>query len=371
LGFCFVSDADTLRIAQLVADFLFALTLLLLAVVLLMRGALLLRERRKKKFRAVWQPILVDALVNVDDIPTSDLPRLAHRDLSEFLFLWNHLQESLLDESKDHLNQIGTALNIQSAALRLLRRGNLRGRLLAIVTLGQLRERAAWDQLLTIAQRGGALLSVAAARALVMIDPARAVPELIPLLMTREDWPASRVAKMLQIAGADVISDQIANAALKSALAESAPTANVDGQPVANNPARMVRYLELAYNVPALRATRTIVELSHDPEVLAACLRLLKSAEDLPVVRKCLSHEDVRVRVQAAAALGRLGEDDDEDRLVPLLSDKEWWVRYRAAQALSRLPHMREPKLKTIQAAQSNPFARDILAHVMAEVQLQ
>jgi HEAT repeat protein len=338
-----------------------------LVVVLLMRSALLLRERRRKKFLAVWQPILVNAV----DIATSDLPRLARRDLPEFLLLWNHLQESLLDESKDHLNQLGKALSIQHAALRLLRRGNLRERLLAIVTLGQLREHIAWDQLLTIAQREGALLSVAAARALVMIDPTKAVPELIPLLMKRADWPASRVANMLKIAGADVISDQIANAALKFALEESAQTGNGDGRRATNDPARLVRYLELAYNVSALPAARTIAELSHDPEVLAACLRLLNSAEDLPVVRECLSHEDPCVRVQAAAALGRLGEDDDEERLVQLLSDQEWWVRYRSAQALSRLPHMREPKLKTIQAAQSNPFARDILTQVMAEVQLQ
>jgi HEAT repeat protein len=367
LAFCFVSDADTLRIVQSVATFLFALTLLLLVVVLLMRGALLLRERRRKKFLAVWQPILVNAV----DIATSDLPRLARRDLVEFLFLWNHLQESLLDESKDHLNQIGKALSVQHAALRLLRRGNLRERLLAIVTLGQLRERAAWDQLLTIAQREGALLSVPAARALVMIDPTKAVPELIPLLMTRADWPPSRVANILQIAGADVISDKIANAALNYALEESEQHANSYGKRATSDPAQLVRYLELAYNVAAVPAVRTIAELSHDPEVLAACLRLFKSAEDLPVVRECLSHEDSCVRVQAAVALGRLGEDDDERRLVPLLSDREWWVRYRAAQALSRLPHMREPKLKTIQAAQSDPFARDILAQVMAEVQLQ
>jgi HEAT repeat protein len=179
------------------------------------------------------------------------------------------------------------------------------------------------------------------------------------------------VANLLQIAGADVISDKIANAALKCALEATEPRANGDGKLAHNDPARLIRYLELAYNVSALPATRTIIESSNDPQVLAACLRLLKNAEDLPVVRECLSHDDFRVRVQAAAALGRLGEDSDEERLVPLLSDREWWVRYRAAQALSRLPHMREPKLKTIQAAQANPFARDILAQVMAEVQLQ
>jgi HEAT repeat protein len=332
-----------------------------------MRGALLLRERRRRKLLAVWQPILVNAV----DIATSDLPRLSRRDLPEFLILWNHLQESLLDESKDHLNQIGEALSIQKSALRVLRRGNLRERLLAIVTLGQLRERAAWDQLLMIAQEEGALLSVVAARALVMIDATKAVPELIPLLLRRADWPASRVANMLQIAGADVISDQIANAALKSAHEESKRNANGGGKPATNDSARLVRYLELAYNIAALPAARTIVELSQDPEVLAACLRLLNSGEDLSVVRECLSHEDLCVRVQAAAALGRIGEANDEELLVPLLSDTEWWVRYRAAQSLSRLPHMRVPKLKTIQAAQADPFARDILTQVMAEVQLQ
>jgi len=367
LVFSFVTDATTLRIVQSVAIFLFALTLLMLIVVLLMRGALVLRERRRQKFLAVWQPILVKAV----DIATTDLPQLARRDLSEFLVLWNHLQESLLDEAKDHLNQVGRALNIQQAALRLLRHGNLRERLLAIVTLGQLRERAAWDELLAIARREGVLLSLAAARALVMIDPPGAVPELIPLLMTRADWPASRVSNVLQTAGADVISDQIANAALKSAFAEGSQPADAEGQRAPHDPAQLVRYLELAYNVSALPAARTIAELSHDPEVLAASLRLLKSAEDLPVVRNCLAHEDFRVRVQAAVAMGSIGEAEDEELLVPLLSDTEWWVRYRAAQSLAQLPHMQESRLKTIQAAQPNPFARDILAQVMAEVQLQ
>jgi hypothetical protein len=160
---------------------------------------------------------------------------------------------------------------------------------------------------------------------------------------------------VLRIAGADVISDQIANAALKSALEESAQTGNGDGA-ATNDPAQLVRYLELAYNISALPAARTIIESSHDPEVLAACLRLLKSAEDLPVVRACLSHEDSCVRVQAAAALGRIGEDDDEDRLVPLLSDREWWVRYRAAQALSRLPHMRELETQDDSSSAVRPF---------------
>ena len=361
--FFFVSEAEAQRIVEFVVLLLFALTLLLLGVVLLMRVALLARERRRRKLLAVWQPILVTAV----ETPTADLPRLARRDLPEFLFLWNHLHESLLDQSKDHLNQTAAALSIGRSALAMLRRGNLRERLLAILTLGQLGERAAWDELLKIAQREDVLLSITAARALVMIDAVKAVPELIPMLLTRADWPASRVANILQTAGADVISDQIANAALTAALEESTQV----NKGKSRDPARLVRYLELAYNVSALPAARAIARFSHDPEVLAARLRLLQSAEDLPIASKCLEHEDWYVRVQAAAALGRMGEADDAELLVPLLSDPEWWVRYRAAQALSRLPLMRDTRLRTIQAAQADPYARDILSQVMAEIELQ
>jgi len=364
LDFSFGSDPGTLRIVGFVTAFDFALTLLLLVLVLLMRCALLRRRRRRTRLLTVWQPILVKAVEN----PTSDVPRLARRDLPEFLLLWNHLHESLLDESKNNLNQIANALSIGSSALRMLHRRNLRRRLVAIATLGQLGERAAWDELLSITERGKARVSLAAARALVMIDAPKAVPQLIPLLLTRTDWPPSRVAAMLQVAGAEAISSPIADAAIKSAREEK-----LDGKPKAgvNIPARMVRYLELAYNESALPASRTIARLSSDPEVLAACLRLLESAEDLPIIRENIGHEDWRVRVQAASALGRIGEDEDEQRLVPLLSDTEWWVRYRGAQALSRLPSIDQARLKTIQAGQADPFARDILTQVMAEVELR
>ena len=116
------SEIGLLRVVELAGIALFALTLLLLAVVLLMRAALMRRETRWRRFLTVWQPILMGSV----EIATSDVLRLPRRDLSNFLRLWNHLHESLLDESKNHLNQIAYALTINQAALRLLRRRNLR-----------------------------------------------------------------------------------------------------------------------------------------------------------------------------------------------------------------------------------------------------
>jgi HEAT repeat protein len=355
-----------MRVVAWIGTFLLALTLLLLVLVLLLRVRLLLQDKGRQKLLAVWQPIL-----NAIEVPALDLPKLDRRDLSYFLLVWNHLHESLLDETKDHLNQIARELNIGPVALGMLRRGNLRARLLAMLTLGRLREPAAWDALLRIVRTEGALLSIVAARALVMIDAEEAVLELIPILVKRHDWPASRVATILQTAGADVISDLIARAAIASTLENTAESEKGGGD-VADriDYARLIPYLEFTHRHSALPAVRTIVQSSRDPQVLAACLRLLSTSEGLEFARECLAHEDWRVRVQAAAALGRIGRSDDEALLIPLLSDQEWWVRYRAAQALSRLPFMRESKLRSIQVSQSDPFARDMLAQVMAEVHL-
>jgi HEAT repeat protein len=358
-------EIDLLRVAQWVGTAALAFALLLVPVVLLLRAQLLMRERRRRKFLTVWQPILMNAI----EVASADVPQLAGRDLSNFLLLWNHLHESLLDESKDHLNQIAYALSIDRAALKMLRRGNLRKRLLAIVTLGQLRVRDAWDELSRITQHADAVSSVAAARALVFINPEEAIPQLIPLLTSRSDWTAARVAGVFQAAGADIISEPIARAAITFSREDTTKRAGRP-EPI-NQAARLVRYLQLTHNNSALTAARTIAKSSRDPEILAACLQLLNSSDDLEVIRACLKHEAWPVRVQAAAALGRVGEPEDERRLIPLLSDKQWWVRYRAAQALSRLPSMRVPRLKAIQAKQPDRFARDMLAQVMAEIELQ
>jgi HEAT repeat protein len=50
-----------------------------------------------------------------------------------------------------------------------------------------------------------------------------------------------------------------------------------------------------------------------------------------------LSSPDVSVRVQAANAAGRIGLSPLAGRLVALLSDDVWWVRFRAAEALAQL----------------------------------
>jgi HEAT repeat protein len=73
------------------------------------------------------------------------------------------------------------------------------------------------------------------------------------------------------------------------------------------------------------------------------------------------------VRLQAARALGHIGDASDLPRLQGMLCDSQWWVRYRAAQALSRLPGLDHEGMQRIRAAQNDRFACDVLDQVMAE----
>jgi HEAT repeat protein len=71
--------------------------------------------------------------------------------------------------------------------------------------------------------------------------------------------------------------------------------------------------------------------------------------------------------MQAAVTLGRLGVPGDEQLLVAILSDKQWWVRYRAAQALMKLGLVNTDGMHRIRNLQTDDYARDIIKHVLAE----
>jgi HEAT repeat protein len=103
--------------------------------------------------------------------------------------------------------------------------------------------------------------------------------------------------------------------------------------------------------------------------VVIAALRGVLTPDTLAEVRALLGHEDWQVRVQAARALGRVGERSDAARLTSLLGDPQWWVRYRAAQALRELPLLSQADLDAVRASLTDRYALDMLDQVLAEEQ--
>ena len=73
------------------------------------------------------------------------------------------------------------------------------------------------------------------------------------------------------------------------------------------------------------------------------------------------------VRMHAATALGRFGGEPEIEILTLLLKDREWWVRYRSAQALASMPFLNIQNLEVIRDSINDKFAKDILNQVITE----
>jgi HEAT repeat protein len=306
------------------------------------------RRRAQKQLESQWLPLLVAA---VEEVPQR-LPAIAAHDMPALMSLWNHLHDSIKDLSVEALHQIAVRTGMDVAAQAMFAQPAVPDRVLAITTLGRLRDRSIWPALVALASHQDLLLSLAAARALVRIDPAEAIRLLLPIVATREDWPAATIDLMMQEAGADAISEPLVDAILH------APPDHAH---------RLIRFLGLAHAEAAAPLLKLLIRQVTSVESISACLRAFNDGEDLGAIRPFLFHPRWEVRVRAVDVLGRLGAAKDAPRLIAMLSDAEWWVRYRAAQALCSLLSSDLGRVKRLQATHGDPFARDMLTHVLAE----
>lgn len=342
-----------LALAFWVGTAVLGLTLLLLAQVLFLRALLNRRRRRREQLLARWRPLIMRGVAG----HSVRLPELQRRDFADFAQLWIHFHEVLGGESRQRLNQIGDAVGLAGMAFERLHGKVGEAQLLAILSLGHLGERRAWEPLLALAEHPNLVTSITAARALVLIDAEEAMPLLAPLIERRDDWPLARVGAILHEAGPDAV---------------SLPLVNVVTQAEWGRMARLIRLLKYTEGGLTLTVVRAVTRCTTDSEILAACLQLIRhlpgapDKRDAEVARRFLRAEDWRVRVQAALALGRVGSAEDRPALAALLADSQWWVRHRAAQALLELPGASHESMLEILAGQTDPFARDMLSQVLA-----
>ena len=329
-----------------------ATSLVLLGAIAIMRWRLLRRLERERHAAALWNPLLAQWAGGA----RAPLPRLARCDAEFFLLLWCRAQESLRGEAQEHLREMARRLGVEALTGRLLRARRVDRRLLALVTLGhlRLREHAAW--LHTLVSSAPPIVSITAARALMRIDANICVPPLLAGTARRDDWPLAAVGSILRECDAQAVGPLLASA-IRSAL----------GNGDAGAVARLLR-LHMAAHPDALReAVLEVLTTAPAPEPLAAALAALSHPRDAGHARRLLGHPEWFVRVAAARAMGRFGDQDDVPRLAAALADPSWWVRYRAAQALCALPAMGAAQLGALAARLTDRFAADMLRQAMAE----
>jgi HEAT repeat protein len=168
----------------------------------------------------------------------------------------------------------------------------------------------------------------------------------------RADWSQGSIAAILQ---------ECAEADVAGALTEATLQADAATRP------RLLRFLAGVSPAAAAPIIRAQLAAADDEEMISTCLQVITNPADLDCVRPLLAHPRWHLRMQAAVTMGRIGVPGDEQRLIELLADRQWWVRYRAARALVSLGFVGGERMRAIQAAQSDTYARDIIEHVLAE----
>jgi hypothetical protein len=347
------AESDLLvRVAAWGALAALGIAFLLTAQILVLRTVRNGRRERRRRIVEGWEPALLSAL---DPEAPAPLPPLRRRDVEPFLYLLNHHQEVLEGGVKERLNALAREAGAAPAARRLLRRRSVRSRLLAMQTLGNLRDVEAWDLLERSMDDPDPYVSVCAARALVRIDAARAAPRLAARVLSREDWSWPRVASLLAAAGP---------AHWSRPLAESLAAVPPSSLP------RVLRFLEEGDPAAVLPAVRSALDSSRDVDTAVAALGVLGrhcDPDDLGRVRGRIEHPSAAVRLAAVVALGRLGTPADEPALRDRLSDPDGAVRYRAARALAGQPGMTRERLQSIAKECTDPFGLDVLVQVIEE----
>ena len=206
---------------------------------------------------------------------------------------------------------------------------------------------AVWDDLIRLLAHPDAEVSSTAAIALSRIDARRAAPVLVPVLADGSRWQP--------VFGRDV--------------AESLRGA-ASGFPEGVVAPHQLEILDAISPDQIGHALSKVLDAPKDDELLSAALRLTKTPSLLEKIHPCTGHPQWFVRVQAAKAIGRLGGEKDIPFLLPMLGDASWWVRYRASAALAGLLGEDVASMEQIRGSQADPFARDMLQQVIAEMAL-
>lgn len=353
MGFAALSDVRVI-IAFWIGAISVLLAFLLLIEVIWLRASLLIRTYSREKFEEkakTWLILRISGEIG-------EMPKIRHRNLRDFMYLWIRYQELLRGDSTERLNQALLDSGVLPSIRTLLRRGNFEDRLLALTLLGHARDLQSLKPIEKYLEASSPLLSMAAAKALARIAPEQAKDKIVKMLIQRRDWIPVRVLLILKFSDAQ----------MKQGLLEAIET-EIDQSPPYL--IRLLRYLEnLPHNQPLTITPKLLSrneETHYDDNLVSAGLRLICHPSELEMARPFFDVDQWTIQVQIASLISRLGSAKDAHHLVKLLESPHWWVRYRAAKALINLPYFNRRSIKRLAKTRKDLFARNMLQQILAE----
>jgi len=288
------------------------------------------------------------------------LPHLKSKERWAFMKLWLHCQLSLKGPGRDRLAALARLMECQSMAMRKLGSRHAAERLMAILALGFLKDEQAVPALLEQLHQGEKQAAVHAARALLEIDASAHVDQVVQRLLTLTDLDFSLVSVLLKPFRGVLARTMMEGMPPSAPLQACAPGAAA----AALQWLRLARALSL--QVPGERLGAFLAN-SDDIDLLIATTRLMQGEQGTQALIAHAQHQDWRVRAQVAQALGRIGRLDDAELLARLTTDAQWWVRYRATQALLSIPGLSVQKVQTRIECTGDRYAINMLHSVISE----
>ena len=161
---------------------------------------------------------------------------------------------------------------------------------------------------------------VEAARSLVRLGAVKSVARLVKNLTPEEGLPSLPVMVLFRSLGRSVVPELIA--LLEDEAKPAAKILAIDALGHAGDASLLNLYND------SMQTVRVAVMQS---------LALLGDPRALPAVLLAMTDTDWEVRVQAAICAGQISCHEMIPLLEKLLEDDQWWVRYRAAEALYKI----------------------------------
>ena len=317
-----------------------------------LRVATVASNQRRCKFLQRWRSVFATAMLDADAAADMKLPYVRRSDRVDLLEEWNRARSIVDGSAVDNLITLARRTRIPTLARKRVHSRRVSTRILAVQTLGHLRETELRDDVASLLHDENTALSITAATALVELDPDFAISRIVPLISERHDWPKNRVSVLLRRAGSDRISEPLFRAIRSAENAEKT---------------YLLQFALLMESEILDALVDDLIRESNDPGVINAALKLVRGFRGVPRIASLTQHDAWFVRMQAATVLGRVGQQEHLSLLESLLDDSEWWVRYRAAQAITRLPFMGPNQLRQLRVRQKDRFAADILQQTFAE----
>lgn len=358
MNIIWTSSSMNMVIITVIACFLSVF--LMLGGILLMRMWQNLADGVREDMAGIWNPLMVKALEN-EEIAC---PPIKRRERLDFLVLWNQYQLNLRGDSKYGLNSIMERTGMVTYATGLLKSRSESERVLAALTMGHLGKKEAWEQVRYIAENYRGLSGQVAALSLARIDPGHAGPILIPLFARRPEWPGAKIASTLKELGPENVTGPLIR------QIEEAQGADLP---------RLISFLYFARATSAAEILQKLLGQTEKAgedhvEVISACLkesRYFANSSWVELILPYLAHPSWIVRVQAVNVLAGVARPGDVKAMARMLSEKNWWVRFRTAQAIVNLPFVDDALIDEIISEQTDRYAIDMLKQVQAEKGLE